>query len=102
QSNVLIYGNGRACIADFGLSKFLMELQETLLFSTSSVKGSARWAAPEMLLMQEEDHVSPHHSSMRSDIYSFGIMLQVCTSSPTIPGIYLFNPAFQVLSGQIP
>ncbi|KAG1747993.1 kinase-like domain-containing protein [Suillus paluster] len=46
-SNVLIYGNGRACLADFGLSTIILEFIGTSYF-TSSIKGNIRWAAAEL------------------------------------------------------
>ncbi|KAG0697064.1 kinase-like domain-containing protein, partial [Suillus ampliporus] len=72
-SNVLIYGNGRACLADFGLSTIILEFIGTSYFTTS-VWGNIRWAAME-LYETPEDNVS---LSTECDIYSFGsITLQV-------------------------
>ena len=83
QSNVLIDADGRACIADFGLSTILDEIGGST-FATSSTgktRGTLRWGAPELLgILDHEDakaqHIGP---TIQSDIYSFGgIMLQVC------------------------
>ncbi|KAG2029522.1 kinase-like domain-containing protein [Suillus americanus] len=71
-SNVLIYANGRACLADFGLSTTIVELIGTSYF-TDSVWGNIRWAATEL-------YEAPDNASLTTecDIYSFGsIMLQV-------------------------
>lgn len=73
-SNVLILEDMTACIADFGLSSMLGELQtgSTYLAATAMYPGAVRWTAPELLL---SDDVQP---TTLSDIYSLGsIMLQV-------------------------
>lgn len=73
-SNVLILGDKTACIADFGLSSMLGDLQtgSTYLAASAMYPGAVRWTAPEFLL---SDDVQP---TTLSDIYSLGsIMLQV-------------------------
>ncbi|KAG1884464.1 kinase-like domain-containing protein, partial [Suillus subluteus] len=76
QSNVLIYANGRACLADFGLSTIILEFVGTSYF-TSSIRGNVRWVAAELCEVSEDDEVS---LSTECDIYSFGsITLQVLT-----------------------
>ncbi|KAG2124904.1 kinase-like protein, partial [Suillus bovinus] len=75
-SNVLIYGNGRACLADFGLSTIILEFLGTS-YITSSIRGNVRWADAELFQVSEDDEVS---LSPECDIYSFGsIMLQIST-----------------------
>jgi len=72
---VLIYADGTACLADFGLSVMLASISPTSYNST--VKGTLRWMAPELLEQREDG--SPGRPSKQSDIYSFGgLMLQVC------------------------
>ena len=76
QSNVLVNSNGRACIADFGLSTSLTAISGRLgTYSTSRQnKGTVRWMAPE-LIDPDNSHTRP---TSRSDVYSFGsIMFQV-------------------------
>ncbi|KAG2060044.1 kinase-like protein [Suillus hirtellus] len=76
QSNVLIYGDGRACLADFGLSTIILEFVGTSYF-TSSIRGNVRWVAAELCEVSEDDELS---LSPECDIYSFGsITLQVLT-----------------------
>ncbi|KAG1831048.1 kinase-like domain-containing protein [Suillus variegatus] len=75
-SNVLIYSNGRACLADFGLSTIILEFVGTSYF-TSSIRGNVRWVAAELCEVSEDDELS---LSTECDIYSFGsITLQVLT-----------------------
>jgi serine/threonine protein kinase len=72
QSNVLINGKGRACLADFGLSTIIVEFIGTSYF-TNSVWGNVRWAAMEL-------YETPENASLTTecDFYSFGsILLQV-------------------------
>ncbi|KAG1724185.1 kinase-like domain-containing protein [Suillus lakei] len=80
-SNVLIYRNGRACLADFGLSTIMLEFVGTSYF-TNSINGNIRWAATELLEIPEDDEEGEASTllSTECDIYSFGsIILQVLT-----------------------
>ncbi|KAG1738012.1 hypothetical protein EDB19DRAFT_1909457 [Suillus lakei] len=74
--NVLIHGDGTACLADFGLSLMYSEVTSPAVASwTSTFHGNFRWLAPELL--GEPDNELPIRPSKCSDIYSFGgIMLQ--------------------------
>jgi len=81
-SNILIYGSGRACIADFGLSVVETEIEESSIALTYQVKGTLRWTAPELLAIceprNEEENAPRIFPTTQSDIYSFaGIMLYV-------------------------
>jgi len=80
QPNVLIYGDGTACLADFGLSLLYSEVVSISQASwTSTFHGNFRWLAPELLGQPEND--LPIRPNKHSDIYSFGgIMLHVCLS----------------------
>ncbi|KAG2341783.1 kinase-like protein [Suillus weaverae] len=94
--NVLIRGDGTACVADFGLSLMYSEVISASQASwTSTLKGNMRWMAPELLVPEQEDG-SPTRPSEQSDVFSFGgIMLQVLTNK--IPYYYLPNDAAIVL-----
>ncbi|KAG2116775.1 kinase-like domain-containing protein, partial [Suillus clintonianus] len=94
--NVLIYGDGTACVSDFGLSLMYSEIISASQASyTSTLKGNMRWMAPELLTSEREDG-SPTRPNKQSDIFSFGgIMLQVLTDK--IPYYYLPNDAAIVL-----
>ncbi|KIJ10300.1 hypothetical protein PAXINDRAFT_52882, partial [Paxillus involutus ATCC 200175] len=82
-SNVLIDGNERACISDFGLSTLLTQLGGSTFATSNQSPGTLRWAAPELLEFHEaEGGENPPQiiPSPRSDVYSFGrIMLQILT-----------------------
>ncbi|KAG1811636.1 kinase-like domain-containing protein [Suillus variegatus] len=75
--NVLIHGDGTACVADFGLSLMYSEVISASQASwTSTLKGNMRWMAPELLVEREDG--SQARPTKQSDMYSFGgIMLQV-------------------------
>ncbi|KAF8838106.1 kinase-like protein [Paxillus ammoniavirescens] len=82
-SNVLIHGNGRACIADFGLSTLLTALGGSTFATSFQARGTLRWAAPELLALEvpESDDNPPRVvPTPESDMYSFGgIMLLALT-----------------------
>jgi serine/threonine protein kinase len=78
--------NGRAVVADFGLSFRLSNLSD----NSHSVTEAARWMAPELMAAEG------HHPTPESDMYSFGtIMNYVCfmlaVTSATILLISLFS-----------
>ncbi|KAG0703873.1 kinase-like domain-containing protein [Suillus ampliporus] len=93
--NVLIHGDGTACVADFGLSLMYSEVISASQASwTSTLKGNMRWMAPELLVPQEDGPLA--RPSKQSDIYSFGgIMLQVLTNK--VPYYHLMNDAAIIL-----
>ncbi|KAJ8590693.1 kinase-like protein [Rhizopogon salebrosus TDB-379] len=71
-SNILICAQGRAHIADFGLSMMLAEDGEDKL--SHSLTGAARWAAPELTLIT--DHADVRDLlSLQSDMCSFGSIM---------------------------
>ncbi|KIJ05967.1 hypothetical protein PAXINDRAFT_58444, partial [Paxillus involutus ATCC 200175] len=80
QSNVLIDGNGRACISDFGLSTLLTKLGGSTYAASSHAGGTLRWTAPELFDLQVPDDGENLVPRPLSDVYSFGrIMLQILT-----------------------
>jgi serine/threonine protein kinase len=72
---VLIDVNSHARLTDFGLSSVVNAGEDlTYLAVTTRRPGALRWAAPE-LVVKDNDHIAP---TFGSDIYSFGsVMLQV-------------------------
>jgi serine/threonine protein kinase len=77
QSNVLVHDNGRACLADFGLSTMLLDFIGPS-YITSNIRGNIRWAAAELFEAPEESEEEVISLSTECDIYSFGsIFLQV-------------------------
>ncbi|KIJ05048.1 hypothetical protein PAXINDRAFT_50441, partial [Paxillus involutus ATCC 200175] len=85
-SNVLISGDGRACLSDFGLSTTSQEVSDAS--QTPSFPVNIRWVAPELLLEQEEGTPTSCFPSQETDIYSFGsIMFQVLTGKLPFHGI---------------
>ncbi|KAF9233682.1 kinase-like domain-containing protein, partial [Melanogaster broomeanus] len=74
SGNVLVDGDGRAFLSDFGLCSILGGLHGGSSFVRSTCRpGTIRWAAPELVL--NPDTAQP---STASDVFSFGcIMLQI-------------------------
>jgi serine/threonine protein kinase len=99
-SNVLIYANGRACLADFGLSTIIVDFEGTS-YLTNSIGGNVRWVAAELCEASEDGEVS---LSTECDIYSFGsIILQILTCK--VPYYYVKSDRAvlgQVLKGKTP
>ncbi|KAF9234119.1 kinase-like domain-containing protein, partial [Melanogaster broomeanus] len=88
-SNVLINDDGRACIADFGLSMLLTALGAPTFATSFKARGAFRWVAPELLNLnaqpsEDEEALPRVPPTTRSDIFSLGRII------------------LQVLSGQIP
>ncbi|KAJ8580865.1 kinase-like protein, partial [Rhizopogon salebrosus TDB-379] len=103
-SNVLIHGDGRACLADFGLSTMVLEFLGPS-YLTSSITGNIRWAAAELFEVpdDEEDEASVS-LSIECDIYSFGsITLQVLTCKVPYYNVKKDNVVLgQVMKGKKP
>jgi serine/threonine protein kinase len=78
KTNVLVDGDKRAYLADFGLSGTLThKTGMTYLAKLSCHPGAMRWTAPELLSGEEPASAI----TTQSDIYSFGnIFLQVSCS----------------------
>ncbi|KAG2743557.1 kinase-like protein [Suillus brevipes Sb2] len=95
-TNVLIDGDRKAYLADFGLSGTFKKLTGmTYLAKLTGHPGAVRWAAPELLSGEESTSVA----TTQSDMYSFGnIMLQVLTGN--VPWCHLtrdFQISYQVV-----
>jgi serine/threonine protein kinase len=79
QNNILVTKEGRACLADFGLSSVMDSQGPTTssLSSTSQEGGTPRFQAPEL--------IDPHFQyprSYASDVYAFAfVSYEVDTSS---------------------
>ncbi|KAG2035109.1 kinase-like domain-containing protein [Suillus americanus] len=75
-NNVLVDKNGKASLADFGLSALLPERTSQALLPTNPT-CTAPYMAPEYLMFDDEGNMSLVFTP-KSDVYSFGgIMLQV-------------------------
>ncbi|KAF9496946.1 kinase-like protein [Pleurotus eryngii] len=82
--NILIGDDGQPLITDFGLSKVVEDLSDSLHLGTSFFAGSTRWMAPELVFTLVEDDGRPPIVTTRSDVYSFA---SVC---------------FEVVTGKLP
>ena len=75
QANILIDAKLHARLADFGLSAVTYDPNTVNAISTSSsVNGSIRWMAPELLNPEEAglEHARP---SPEADIYAFSMLM---------------------------
>ncbi|KAJ8080063.1 Rho guanine nucleotide exchange factor [Marasmius tenuissimus] len=76
--NVLMTPSGRACIADFGLSRVADPEVLRITSSTSRALGSVRWLAPELL---EAESIS----TKDSDIYAFACVCYEIFTGGLVP-----------------
>ncbi|PPQ78259.1 hypothetical protein CVT25_011718 [Psilocybe cyanescens] len=72
-ANILVTESGRACLADFGLSRIqgAAELSESSSGSSSFQGGTTRWQAPELL----DPEVDSPRLTMESDVYAYACVL---------------------------
>ncbi|KAK7029781.1 kinase-like domain-containing protein [Favolaschia claudopus] len=75
-ANILIQGNGAACLADFGLSNF----SDVTTSPSTNRGGSVYWMAPELL---DPDQFESHFvRTTATDVYAFGC---VCFEVSFVP-----------------
>jgi len=84
--NILIDEHACAIITDFGLSKVMEEMSETMKKGTSFFAGSTRWMAPELISVLAADDETPPPISTFSDVYAFAsVCLEVMTGQLPYP-----------------
>ncbi|KIJ68035.1 hypothetical protein HYDPIDRAFT_83129, partial [Hydnomerulius pinastri MD-312] len=101
--NVLINDDGRACLADFGLSLVVQEFLDTS-YLQSPVCGSMRYAAPELLISLEKSIPgSLIYPQEPADIYSFGcLVMEVMTGKEPFDGYKAFAVYSKICKGERP
>ncbi|KIK91575.1 hypothetical protein PAXRUDRAFT_830723 [Paxillus rubicundulus Ve08.2h10] len=101
SGNVLVDENGKACLADFGLSLIIQDFVGTS-YLKSSVCGASRYADPELVRQVHGDGRMVYPTEP-SDIYSFGgLMLYVLSGKHPYEGIKEIMITTSVLSGNRP
>lgn len=101
--NILIGNDGRAKLADFGLSaNVLRRNPQTLLRQLSKPLGAVRWKAPELLAAQE--HNEPIAPSTAADIFAFGMCVTQAVSGEVPWATITFDVAvsYRVKNGELP
>jgi serine/threonine protein kinase len=68
QTNILVNDKHEACLADFGLSRVLGESG----FTTTSVGGTSRWMACELIMSSNEEGNVPQVTAA-SDVWAFSM-----------------------------
>ncbi|KZV81568.1 kinase-like protein, partial [Exidia glandulosa HHB12029] len=71
-ANILVADDGTARLCDFGFAKVLAEVSSSLT-SQSTLKGTLRWMAPELIDEEDARH------TVWSDIWAFGCVLYEVT-----------------------
>ncbi|KZO99074.1 kinase-like protein [Calocera viscosa TUFC12733] len=73
--NVLVRDSGHACLADFGLSRVLAEVEGSESSEASASRGNARWMAPERLAPDIYGMTHITSFTPATDVYSFGMVI---------------------------
>ncbi len=90
--NVLIAGDGRVKVADFGLARAVTEVTST---TTGTVLGTVAYLAPEL--------VARGASDARTDVYAVGILLyEMLTGTQPYTGTTPIQVAYQHVHSDIP
>lgn len=72
QANVLVDDLGNAVLADFGLT-FIVNQSE---FTTTKIAGPARWTAPEILEVPDDDEeINEPPYTTKSDVFAFAMTI---------------------------
>ncbi|KZO99071.1 kinase-like protein [Calocera viscosa TUFC12733] len=102
--NVLVRDSGEACLADFGLSRVLLEAAGSESSEASASRGNARWMAPERLAPDIYGMTHITSFTPASDVYSFGmVMYEIFTGQmPFCETRNHFNILGKVLAGDRP
>ncbi|KAF9255397.1 kinase-like protein [Marasmius fiardii PR-910] len=89
--NVMITPEGRACIADFGLSRVVDSRAINLVSSrTNLITRTSGWSAPELLnpVVDSRGNVLPCRPSNCSDMYAFaGVCFEIFTGDVPFQGL---------------
>ncbi|KAK7055182.1 kinase-like protein [Favolaschia claudopus] len=94
-ANILIQGNGTACLADFGLSNFS---DVTTSLSTNR-GGSVYWMAPELL--DPDQFESEFTRTPATDVYAFGcVCFELYTGRPPFANLRDGVAAIKVIMGE--
>ena len=75
---MLISQDGLALLCDFGIARLLRN--NVTIEGTSTLKGSARWMAPELLDPPSEPPIKPGEHQFQtsiSDVWAFGMTVYV-------------------------
>ena len=93
--NVMVTGDGRAKILDFGLAKALWRGADVSLSIEGSILGTGRSMSPEQALGDQVSH--------RSDLFSLGtLMFEMVTGEAPFTGASIFRILAQVCSDPHP
>ncbi|KAK7055191.1 kinase-like protein [Favolaschia claudopus] len=94
-ANILIQGNGTACLADFGLSNF----SDVTTSMSTNRGGSVYWMAPELL--DPDQFESELTRTPATDVYAFGcVCFELYTGRPPFANLLDGVAAFKIIKGE--
>ena len=100
QHNILVHGDGYACISDYGLEIVLRDEGHA-----KPIRRNARWAAPEVL-GASNTHIPPGDDGKAVDVYSLGVVMFEVRLSTMLLTYALISvsprPRTQILTGATP
>ncbi|KAE9386306.1 kinase-like protein, partial [Gymnopus androsaceus JB14] len=102
-ANILVTDDFHCCLADFGLTLIISDSRTLSNTTTSTIKGSMRWMAPEIINPTSQDARLAKNNLSR-DVYAFGCtILEILTLQLPFHDTKA-DPAvlFSVVSGQRP
>ncbi|EGN92739.1 hypothetical protein SERLA73DRAFT_79310 [Serpula lacrymans var. lacrymans S7.3] len=96
-ANVLVNDRYEACLADFGLSRML----ETSGFTTTTIGGTSRWMAHELIILPDDYDDTEQNTSLlyttATDVWAFAMtVLEILTSR--IPFVHLQSEVAVILA----
>ncbi|ESK96318.1 hypothetical protein Moror_7104 [Moniliophthora roreri MCA 2997] len=101
-ANILV-DNKRSCrLADFGLAT-IIETERVDSTTSSAIKGTVRWMAPEMFAPKDEAETNNSEAKWPRDIYAFACTIfEIMTGEPPFANLSGAAVMFKVITGVRP
>ncbi|KAF7375783.1 Serine/threonine-protein kinase STY8 [Mycena sanguinolenta] len=91
--NILMDGAGHACLTDFGLAELIESASSVQAKSSSRRAGTARFMAPELLLIPDGAHLK---RTPASDMWAFGCVCCEIWSEGVAPFSHILDEGFLI------
>jgi serine/threonine protein kinase len=74
KANILVDGNGHACLADFGFLAIVSDPANPTASSSYAIGGTTRWMSPELLTLNQSG-LKNSRPTKQSDCYALGMVI---------------------------